>query len=497
MRSTGRNLRVGVMVLVAVLILVYLTYNLKGWQLGNVYSLFIKFDFISGLEIGAPVRLAGYQVGEVRGIELLPKERKAQVEVSIAEEHQLPRGTRARIETSGIMGEKYIELSYGQGPMFLVDGDVIDGEEPFQIQDAVTKGQVIAEEVGELVHSLNLMLGDEEARDSLHNMVKNLSSLSESLSLLLSEEEGNIRTIVGELASVSEKLTTTVDGVEKTVSAVAEVVTGNKDEVNSTVKNMQEFSSFLKEEGNEMAEHLFAVLEKVDRVGTRLDQIGQNLDELLTDTTPDVREIVSSVKLSSENLNKASESAKQILQDVQNRRGVLGRLIVDEQLGEKVETGIEQITGTVDSWHRLIGSAFLRYRFRGYEHSEGLGLHEDNNHFRNDLTLHLDLNQRVFVDVGGNDLGGENDLELMFGSRFDRLALRAGVKDSESALGIDFALLRDRLDLMLEGIGFTDHDEQRLDVIGRFRFNTMLSLIGGVQDIGDGNNANLGLELQY
>lgn len=498
MRLKRTELRVGGLVVVGVIILVYLTYHIKGWHLGSMYPLNVRFDFISGLEVGAPVRLAGFQVGEVIAIELIPGQRRAQVKIKVSDKYRLPEGSRARIDTSGIMGEKYIELSFGPGPGNYLPNDIIEGEEPFQIEHVVNKGQAIADEVRTLVSSLNLILGDDTTRTSLHTLVKNLESLTANLDAVIGGERQNIHTIMAELTLASQNLSGALIQAESAMVTLGGLVEENREDVQLTIANVREFSDDLRGRGDDILVRFDSALKRIDSVGGNLDRLTYQLSALVDDSSPQVQDIVTSVRDSSRNLQEASGSAKRMLKDIEDGRGVMGRLLRDEELGAKTERTLNQVSDTVNAWHHTLSTASLRYRFRGYRDRDGLGLDEDSsNRWRNDLTLNLNLGDRNFLDIGGNDIGGDNDLELMFGRRFNRLALRAGVKDSEAAVGVDWLVLRDWVEVSAEGIGLTDRHEERLDLIGKINIHKNVSVIGGVQDVGEGNNANLGIELRY
>lgn len=498
MTSRSTEIKVGAVVVIGLALLIFFTYYVKGWNMGKTYPLYIKFDFISGLEVGAPVRLAGYKVGEVTELKLLPKEQKAMVEIEISEDYKLPKDSKARIDTSGIMGEKYIELSYGSSGETLHQGDIITGEEPFKMEDVVEKGEKIADEVEKLVSSLNNLLGKEETQSALDSLVTNMQRISENVDSIIGKEKENVSNIIMDLGEVTEKVNDALVQAETTMMAITGVVKENREDLDASLDNVRAFTERLNEDGGETFAKLGNVMEKVDKIAASLERVSLSFEGVVGDSSPELQNIVKSAKQSSDNLQKASESMRKVLQDVEEGKGTVGRLLRDEAMGIKVERSVHQVSDTIDTWHNTLDSAFLRYRFRGYQHDDGLGLDDDSsNGFRNDLTLNLKVGERNFIELGGNDIGGNNDLELMFGRRFNRLALRGGVKDSEAALAIDYALIRDKLDLSAEAIGLTDEEEKRLDLIGRYNFNDNFSVIGGVQDMGDGNNSNIGVELRY
>ena len=132
MRST-RNLEVGtgLFVLLGFAALAFLTTQLpsSGLKLGGAksgYHVLAKFDNIGDLKPGAPVSMAGVNIGEVESIRFDPKAFKAAVTLRISNEYnQIPDDSDASIQTAGLLGGKYIGIGPGGSDMFLKDGSTI------------------------------------------------------------------------------------------------------------------------------------------------------------------------------------------------------------------------------------------------------------------------------------------------------------------------------------------------------------------------------------
>jgi len=132
MRST-RNLEVGtgLFVLLGFAALAFLTTQLpsSGLKLGGSkagYHVLAKFDNIGDLKPGAPVSMAGVNVGEVEAIRFDPKDYKAAVTLRISNAYnQIPDDSDASIQTQGLLGGKYIGIGPGGSDMFLKDGSTI------------------------------------------------------------------------------------------------------------------------------------------------------------------------------------------------------------------------------------------------------------------------------------------------------------------------------------------------------------------------------------
>ena len=84
------------------------------------------FDNVGDLKVGAPVTMAGVRIGRVDAVSFDPAEFKAVVALSIDRRYdKIPEDSDAAIQTSGLLGAKYIGLGPGGSTTFLVDGGQI------------------------------------------------------------------------------------------------------------------------------------------------------------------------------------------------------------------------------------------------------------------------------------------------------------------------------------------------------------------------------------
>jgi len=64
--------KVGIFVLIGIILLVYMSLRVGGIQFGRAegYEVYIRLDSAAGLDNDAPVRVAGVEIGRVKGIVL-------------------------------------------------------------------------------------------------------------------------------------------------------------------------------------------------------------------------------------------------------------------------------------------------------------------------------------------------------------------------------------------------------------------------------------------
>lgn len=124
--SATRDFLVGLFVLAGLLALSYLSFSIGGLSYKGAGGLgvFATFDQIAGLKAKAPVEIAGVKVGQVAGIRL-DETFRARVDLDLDKNLQLPVDSSAAIVTSGILGDRYIQLTPGAEETFLQPGEQI------------------------------------------------------------------------------------------------------------------------------------------------------------------------------------------------------------------------------------------------------------------------------------------------------------------------------------------------------------------------------------
>lgn len=142
MKSSSVEIGVGIFVAIGIVCLGYLTFRLGEVEIlgERTYPLEARFKSVTGLKTGAQVELAGVKVGQVEAIALDPKEQVAIVRLKIREDLKLSEDVIASIKTSGLLGDKYIQLSPGGSERVLQPGEIIlETEPPLDIEALVSK----------------------------------------------------------------------------------------------------------------------------------------------------------------------------------------------------------------------------------------------------------------------------------------------------------------------------------------------------------------------
>lgn len=238
------KLRVGIVVTLALLIL-FITVFFAG----GIEELFYpkveiqaKIKDVKGLRRGSPVWLAGVEIGYVKKMRL-HEEHGTIVTLAIREDslNFIKKDSVATVQTMGLLGDKYIELSGGSpGAEPLTKGDIIEGKSQLEIKDIVDVSAQSINKITEFIDRLNSFIAKvEKSEGTLGRFVndptlyQNLTETTKRLSLIVKDfetKEGTFqmlmkdRTLYDKLTDASIKineLTTKISSGEGTLGRLS------------------------------------------------------------------------------------------------------------------------------------------------------------------------------------------------------------------------------------------------------------------------------------
>lgn len=167
-------------------------------MMGDKTKMFVQKDTLSvimpdvaGLKIGAPVWLAGVDVGLVTDIDFKDPEKSNEVEVTLQIDRnalkKIGADSRVTIKTRGLMGEKYVDitpsLSYAEAPL-----KVIRGQSVVKLDDVMQKAggafdrfNSIMEKVDKGEGTLGKLTTDKKLYDNLASLSLELKVLADTI----------------------------------------------------------------------------------------------------------------------------------------------------------------------------------------------------------------------------------------------------------------------------------------------------------------------------
>lgn len=159
------------------------------------YPLTVRFNYVDSLKVAAPVLYGGgVKIGEVDAIVL--DQGKVAVKLHVDKGVQIPAASVISIHTSGILGEKYVQV--GAGPLdqgVLAEGSTVDGEDPGSLDRTLQR-------VEALTDFLQPLLADPKFRDGVQGLLHGMNKLTDDLGAMISENRADVRASVRDLRSL-------------------------------------------------------------------------------------------------------------------------------------------------------------------------------------------------------------------------------------------------------------------------------------------------------
>ncbi|MGC8765153.1 MAG: MlaD family protein [Brevinematia bacterium] len=197
--------------------------------LGGGYRVFIEYDFLDNLQVGAKIRVSGGPaIGYVRSINF--ETGKIVVEVMIEGKYKINRDANFSIYSTSLVGQKYINISeYKAGSTnFLTNNEYVIGITPMGFARTI-------EFAGAGLKTL-FFSESEESLKKLQTIFRNISELIQNLNSLVKDNSYEISSSIQRLNSV---LKISVDIANRLNNSVSNIEAGSK-KLNSAIQNIDE-----------------------------------------------------------------------------------------------------------------------------------------------------------------------------------------------------------------------------------------------------------------
>jgi phospholipid/cholesterol/gamma-HCH transport system substrate-binding protein len=159
----------------------------------SYYKIYANFDDVQGLLPGAPVWMAGKEIGRIDEVEFTEFGSERPIHVAM----RINRGIQTRVRsdsvatigTIGVLGDSYIEIRPGSPDgSVLIDGEKINAVSPTNIYAALAQGTDALANVSELARNLNLVVSDVREEGVVTKAASAVSAVS---NIILEIENGN------------------------------------------------------------------------------------------------------------------------------------------------------------------------------------------------------------------------------------------------------------------------------------------------------------------
>jgi phospholipid/cholesterol/gamma-HCH transport system substrate-binding protein len=346
------QLRVG-LVTVTSLVLLTIGIFLIGGQVG-FFTKKITLRTLSpdagGIKTGAPVRLAGIDVGSVRGVKisgLNDASQAVEISMDVVRQYQseIRTDSEAFLAAEGLLGERYVNISKGTPKAPVVEnGALIRFHATAEFSELVGGSR-------DLLDNLNVLT------ERLNNVVGEIESGNGTVGKLLKDD-----TLYKRLDSTVDTIQTLAADISSGKGSIGKLLSSDEfyQHVDSTVMKVQDAVDQLQNGDGTIAKliHDPALYQKADQLvssGTTLvNNINQGhgtLGKLAQDDELYRR------------LNTATENLNQVLASLNEGKGSLGRLLHDPAFYENLNSTSLEVRGLLADF-RQNPKKFLTIHFR-------------------------------------------------------------------------------------------------------------------------------------
>jgi len=218
-----REVKVGIMAIVAVFVLYFGLNFLKGIDIFSpVNYYYARYENIGGLVSSSPVFVKGFKVGQVEQIKYdFSKKESFVVKISVSKNISLPKGTKIELYDDGLMGGKAIQLVFepilasqemhqpgdtieanvGVGLMAQLSGNLVP-----KIESISTQADSLIRSVRVLVENKNLNKSIESIQQTTANLAVSSSQLKKMMNNDLPRILGDVSVITSDFKQVSGNL---------------------------------------------------------------------------------------------------------------------------------------------------------------------------------------------------------------------------------------------------------------------------------------------------
>jgi len=127
MKKYSIETTVGIFMIIGLVCVGYMTVKLGNISIfgSDSYSIFARFNSVSGLRVGSPVEMLGIEVGTVDDFSMDQENQLAIVELRIKKGIKIYDDAIASVKTAGLIGDKYVSIDAGGSEDVLEPGGMI------------------------------------------------------------------------------------------------------------------------------------------------------------------------------------------------------------------------------------------------------------------------------------------------------------------------------------------------------------------------------------
>lgn len=421
--------KVGLFSIVGIIITGYLFFVLnpsafKGVKQKEYYT---YLDNAAGIFDKTQVKTNGVTIGKV--IKVILDTNKTKVVISVDAFVKIPEGSTIEVKSIGFLGDSHLAIHRAEdNGVYLENGDYIPKSERGTSLNALLEhANVMVEDIAQVTKNLSSSLGGEQGAETIKEAIDNVSSILKNLNGILTDNRQNVKDLIA--------------ATKQTVESLKQVLAeDNQQKLNNIIEALEETTRSIK-----------LVAGKIEKGEGSLGRLVNN-DEAaveLEKALKDIREVIAPAVKTTITVSTHVESTMNL---------------TDRHTSAFFNLKLQ----TRPDWFYLLG-------FTSNSKSEK----------EETITTHEEGDEKVVKTI--KEENGALKFNVMFGKRWQHIALRLGLIQSEGGVGMDLYALRDRLSLSLDMFDFKGSESNirkfaYIKVYLKMLLLNHIQLIAGIDD---------------
>jgi phospholipid/cholesterol/gamma-HCH transport system substrate-binding protein len=318
------ELKIGILAVVAIVlagILIFLVGGQSGffWQR---YHLKTKFGNVLGLKSGALVRVAGVEVGTVKGVEFVGADVEVSMEVLKTMRDRITTDSRATLGSLSLLGEAVVDISASTSGQPLSDwGFVQSGKSGTSISDVAAGASQGIDEVTKLLKDVRAgkgTVGKLLTNEEVYKELNGFLTSAENVVNTVNRGKGTLGQIVNDPAAY-KSLKASLDDLSVTTHRIS--------------AGEGSLGRLLKDDA--FAKSLSGTTENLEQVSARINKGEGTAGKLVTDAALYNR------------ITAVSERLDTLVNRLNEGQGTAGQLLHDRQLYENMNGAANELRGLI------------------------------------------------------------------------------------------------------------------------------------------------------
>jgi phospholipid/cholesterol/gamma-HCH transport system substrate-binding protein len=440
MKNLGLEFKVGMFTILGMMATGYLFFALRPdtFQNKKINSYYTHLDNAGGIVVKSHVKTNGVSIGKVRSVELQTNNTK--VTIDIDAQIKIPKGSSLQIKSVGLLGDSHVEIKRtADNGEYLVSGDFIpQSTDGTDLSGLIDVAGSIAQDIKKITANLADVMGTEEGKQKIGNIVENIEELTASARGILEENRMNVKDMVANFRDVSENLSAVLDDE-------------NKDRLNRIIASFDDSMTEVK-----------AATRNINLISQRVERGEGTLGRLVNDDTA-MTELEGAIKDIREVLAPATKL----------------QITVDAHMeGRRDET-------TQTYFNLMFRTRPDRYYLLGFTDTQDEIIDEKTENL--DETCNEEDETCDTAKRTTRRTEHALKINLQFAKRWGFLGVRFGLFESTGGFATDFYLLRDRLRFTAEAFDWKTKDNEirrvaHVKAYASLLFYDHIYLMAGVDD---------------